>query len=520
MEIPSTRNSLSRRTARVVSPRDKSRIVVDGKTLDRKDIPVIPINDLTEIEQVQTPVQVQDLNINIQPALPTVNVDASISEQQAQVSQIQNNKTEEQVKLLEIEQKRIDKLDKEHKERLQQLVLTQQEMSKRSEEEYRSRIEQLDKREQEYKSLLEKQNKEAEETKILQARLEQEHKSHLNRLSSLEAELQNRLAEQKRISALEAELQRRDIKGETKVNLNGSVQVVPPLAAPLGSMKYNDSQTFLDEERKMLTSVNQPIYRASRPKLPQIPRYDHLTPAEQSSIRAEFRIKFNMLRTNWPTFTIPELPDSLPLEQWYIEYSKYIQHIHISNSAEKYRFIMVFVFLGMELGVTKFLGIDASEFAVTQLKSMSNYDRMLIELGEKYYSANGSSQWPVEITLIFSAGFNLLIFLALKWLSSKVGPDAAKGIMDAVKGLISGNSPIQTQVGQLFGQPTQAPAPTASAIPNPPAPVPSVNSANIMGIGIPQAVGFAANMFGGTPSAGAASQPAAPADSFTLPFTE
>ena len=91
------------------------------------------------------------------------------------------------------------------------------------------------------------------------------------------------------------------------------------------------------------------------------------------------------------------------------------------------------MFLVIELLATQVLGLPCNGYTMAQMRSMSKYERLLIELGEKWY-VPGGSDWPVEYRIIFLALFNALVFMGIKWLAKYVGEGAAESLVNAVIG--------------------------------------------------------------------------------------
>jgi hypothetical protein len=68
----------------------------------------------------------------------------------------------------------------------------------------------------------------------------------------------------------------------------------------------------------------------------------------------------------------------------------------------------------------RFLKLDMEGFTQQQIISMSSYDKLLIELGEKSYMPEGS-KWSVELRLLFLIIMNAAFFLVSKMIMKKTG---------------------------------------------------------------------------------------------------
>jgi hypothetical protein len=128
------------------------------------------------------------------------------------------------------------------------------------------------------------------------------------------------------------------------------------------------------------------------------------------------------------------------------------------------------------------------------MRSMNKYERLLIELGEKNYQSNNTSEgsfnnWSPEVRIIFIALINAVTFIIIKMLASYIGEDMATTIIDGLSSYFSGTPPQPGQV--LFG--TKSPT-TSSRLPNL-APVPEARGGPFGGIDIASLIGNLGSAF-------------------------
>jgi len=174
--------------------------------------------------------------------------------------------------------------------------------------------------------------------------------------------------------------------------------------------------------------------------VPEIPDYASMPEEERKQWREEFRIKFGLLRKGFRDYSIPELDPDEPLEMIHLRYERYIRHIHISGAADSYRNYLLLYFLILEFIATKLLGLPANGFTMAQLNSMSRYEDLLIKLGEKWY-VPGGSEWPVEYRIVFLSLFNMVLFIAMKWLAKYVGGEnVSQALIDTIVGGVVNNN--------------------------------------------------------------------------------
>ena len=186
----------------------------------------------------------------------------------------------------------------------------------------------------------------------------------------------------------------------------------------------------------------------------KIPKYGEMSVEEQARCRETFRSRYNILRETWKTHDIPKIKDSMPLEEIHENYEIYIKNIHVGQSTDKYKVYMVIMWLFIEYGCIQ-IGLNVSGYTMSQMKSMSKYERLLIELGEKNYKyspiGDVNSDWPVEFNILFMALANAAIFIMIKMLCERInmGDGIANTIIETMSSYLSGAQPQPGNV--LFG---------------------------------------------------------------------
>ena len=188
----------------------------------------------------------------------------------------------------------------------------------------------------------------------------------------------------------------------------------------------------------------------------KIPRYSEMTLEEQARHRATFTTRFGLLREKWKNYHIPDIKDNMSLEEIHEQYDVYVKNIHVHISKDKYKIYMVIMWLFIEFVCIK-IGLNVSGYTMSQLKGMSKYDKLLIELGEKSNAAvnnEESVQWPVEMNIIYMALVNAVTFIIIRVLADYIGEGFANEIVNAMSSYLSETSSesVATGIAEVEGK--------------------------------------------------------------------
>lgn len=149
-------------------------------------------------------------------------------------------------------------------------------------------------------------------------------------------------------------------------------------------------------------------------------------------LKRELLFKFELLRKSYPTAVIPTFSIHTEYKQMLNSYEDCVRRLSLDSNVESYKQYLIYGFMGCEFFLGKFLKFDMEGFTQQQIISMSSYDKLLIELGEKSYMPEGS-RWPVELRLLFLIIMNAAFFVISKMIMKKTGAN----IMNMVNNMTS-----------------------------------------------------------------------------------
>lgn len=153
---------------------------------------------------------------------------------------------------------------------------------------------------------------------------------------------------------------------------------------------------------------------------------NHEKRIQDAKDRADYRVKFSILREAYPQMKIPEPNEDETIDEVKAAYKQYVKRIHVESSVEQNKIYLLILWLIIDVVGTRFFRLPFhGRYVKSQFKYMQKYQILLIELGERSYVDGSGEGWPVEFRLLAMAVFHGVIFALVQILASKLGGGSA-----------------------------------------------------------------------------------------------
>ena len=170
---------------------------------------------------------------------------------------------------------------------------------------------------------------------------------------------------------------------------------------------------------------------------------------EKEDAKRELLFKFELLKKSYKTDNIPEFSIHSDYDTMKRSYESTVRTLSLDKAVDDYKKYLAYAFIGMEFVLGYVFKLDMNGFSRQQMISMSSYERLLIELGEKSYVPTGS-KWPVEIRLLFLVVMNTAVFLIGRMMLKKTGADVM-GLVNSMNGTPQPSSGIPQKKRKMKG---------------------------------------------------------------------
>jgi Family of unknown function (DUF5767) len=126
--------------------------------------------------------------------------------------------------------------------------------------------------------------------------------------------------------------------------------------------------------------------------------------------------KFKILKRQYTNGFVPEVNEFMDLNDLEREYESITRQLRLDEQVENYKKFLIMGFFGLEMILKTFLKFqDIEGFANQQIVGINQYEKILLEIGEKH-TISPSSQWPPELRLAGMVCMNAVVFLGTRML--------------------------------------------------------------------------------------------------------
>jgi hypothetical protein len=141
---------------------------------------------------------------------------------------------------------------------------------------------------------------------------------------------------------------------------------------------------------------------------------------ETEDSKRELLFKFELMQKKYPNAKLPEFSIHSDYDDMLRTYDNTLRRLSIDMNVDRYKTYLVGGCMLVEQFLQSRFKFDMEGFTQQQVLCMAQYERLLIELGEKTYVPKESS-WPVEFRLGFMILFNAAVFILYKIILKKTG---------------------------------------------------------------------------------------------------
>ncbi|HIB77430.1 MAG TPA: hypothetical protein EYO58_07405, partial [Flavobacteriales bacterium] len=151
--------------------------------------------------------------------------------------------------------------------------------------------------------------------------------------------------------------------------------------------------------------------------------------------KRELLFKFDLLKKSYKGSHVPEFSIHSDYKTMERTYDHTVKKLSLDSTVENYKTYLIGGFMVTEYVFGSWFKFDMQGFTQQQILSMSSYEKLLIELGERSYVPEGSN-WPVELRLLFLIIINAAFFIVSKLILRKTGSN----LMNMVNSMNTANT--------------------------------------------------------------------------------
>lgn len=195
-----------------------------------------------------------------------------------------------------------------------------------------------------------------------------------------------------------------------------------------------------------LSQLEQQGFAKIKKEMPDVARMN----MEDEDLKREMLFKFDLLKKSYKDQQIPQYTIHTDYNLMKKSYDDTVRRLSLDNSVENYKKYMIGAFMVIEYALGKWLHFDMQGYTQQQIISMSSYEKLLVEIGEKSYVPSGK-KWPVEVRLIFLVIINTAFFIVGKMIMKNTGSNILNAINNMNRATNPGGSDTQQPKKKMKG---------------------------------------------------------------------
>lgn len=166
--------------------------------------------------------------------------------------------------------------------------------------------------------------------------------------------------------------------------------------------------------------------------------FDAMSPIQVREFLDEMKIKFSILKKNYPDFPVPVIKEDDNPKWVFGIYEQLLDMAKGDASQPMYQSGMQLVFLIVQVVLT-LVGIPAKDFFSFHSKHFRKYNQLMVELGEKWGPLIDVTS-SVETKLMIAIGWNTLVFAIVSVIANKFGDKIGGTVEQLLEKITSGNT--------------------------------------------------------------------------------
>lgn len=178
--------------------------------------------------------------------------------------------------------------------------------------------------------------------------------------------------------------------------------------------------------------------------------FDSMTEIQAREFLDEMKMKFAVLKKNYPDFPVPKIHDDDNPKWVYGIYEQLLDMAKGDASQPMYQSGMQIVFLLIQVALTM-AGIPAKNFFSFHAKHFHKYNQLMTELGEKWGPIIDVTS-SIETKLAISIGWNTMVFAIVSVVANKYGDKIGSTVEQLLDKFSTGNEGTNNQINNLKQQ--------------------------------------------------------------------